>query len=119
MLLEVEEARGALDVRERLGPGHLLPLEDLPEAERPLELANELFEVVLDDTVERHQVAVEVVEHLDRRGLRPHEEERCAAGESLDVALMGRKERDELVGQAAFAAHPRHDWIGQVSPNWL
>lgn len=27
VLLEVEEARGALDVRERLWPGHLLPLE--------------------------------------------------------------------------------------------
>ena len=43
MLLQVEEPGGALDVGEGLRTRHLLPLEDLPGAERPFELAHELF----------------------------------------------------------------------------
>lgn len=52
---------------------------------------DELFEVSLDDTVERHQVAVEAVAHIDRRRLGPHEAERAAVNESLEVALMDRE----------------------------
>lgn len=47
----------------------------LTGAERPLGLADELLEVVLDDAVERHQVAIEIVEHFDQRRLQPHDEE--------------------------------------------
>lgn len=51
MLLQVEEPGGALDIGEGLWARHLLPLENLPRAERPLELAHELLEVVLDHAV--------------------------------------------------------------------
>ena len=53
MVLQVEESGGALDVGEGFGAGHFLPFEQLPRAERPFELAHELFEVVLHDAVKR------------------------------------------------------------------
>ncbi|KOP51280.1 hypothetical protein OX88_25945, partial [Pseudomonas coronafaciens pv. porri] len=34
------------------------------------------------------------------------------ACEHFDVAFVGREKRDEAVGQAAFAAHPRNDGSG-------
>ncbi|MNS37763.1 hypothetical protein D3C72_699920 [compost metagenome] len=54
MVLQVEKSGGALDVGEGFRAGHLLPLEHLARAERPFELAHELFEVVLHDAVQRH-----------------------------------------------------------------
>jgi hypothetical protein len=78
MLLQVEESGGALDVRQRLRAGHLLPLEDLARAKCPLELADELLKVVLHHPVERDQVAVQIVEHFDRCWLGAHEEKRGA-----------------------------------------
>jgi hypothetical protein len=72
-------------------------------------LAHELLEVVLHDTVQRDQVAVDVVEHFNRRRLRPHEVERSTAGKDFDVAFVGWEKRNETIGQAAFAAHPRDD----------
>lgn len=109
MVLQVEETRGALYVGEGFRAGHLLPLEHLPRTERPFELADEFFQMVLHDAVQRHQVAVDVVEDFNRRGLGTLEVERCAAGKDLDIAFVGWEERDKAVGQAAFAAHPRDD----------
>lgn len=114
MVLQVEEARSALDVSQGFGPGHLLPLKDLAAGKGPFELAHELLEVVLHHPVEAHQVAVNVVQHLGRRRHRAEEEERSAAGKHLDVALMGREQRDKTVGQAALAAHPGNDRIGHI-----
>ncbi|MNR52907.1 hypothetical protein D3C85_1728290 [compost metagenome] len=70
-------------------------------------MAHKFFEVVLHHSVQRHQVAVDVVEDFHRCGLGSHEVQRGAAGKDFDVAFVGREERDEMVGQAAFAAHPR------------
>jgi len=95
-LLKVKESHSALDVRGRIGPGHPLPLEGLSGAERSLELRDELFEVFLDDTRELRQVAIVVVEHLSRRRLRSHEEERGGTDETLEVALNGEKKRKSL-----------------------
>ncbi|MCY1361662.1 hypothetical protein D9M69_483350 [compost metagenome] len=111
-MLQVEETCGALDIRQGLGAGHLLPLEDLAAGQGPFELAHELLEVVLHHPVEAHQVAVDVVQHLGGRGHRAEEEERSAAGKYLDVAVMGREQRDKTVGQAALTAHPGDDRIG-------
>jgi len=72
-------------------------------------LSHELFEVVLYDTVQRHQVAVDVVEDFHRSSLGPHEVQRGTAGKDFDVAFVRRKKWNEAVGQAAFAAHPRDD----------
>jgi hypothetical protein len=72
-------------------------------------LAHKFFQVVLHDAVERHQVAVDVVEDFNRLGLGPHEVESGTAGKDFDVAFVWRKQRNEAIGQAAFAAHPRND----------
>jgi len=109
MVLQVEESGRTLDVGEGFGAGHLLPLEHLARTERPFELAHEFFQMVLHDAVQRDQVAVDVVENFHGRGLRSHEVERGTAGKDFDVAFVRRKKRDETVGQAAFAAHPRND----------
>ncbi|MNE73629.1 hypothetical protein D3C80_1696510 [compost metagenome] len=109
MVLQVEKSGGTLDVGEGFDAGHLLPLEHLARAERPLELAHKFFQVVLHHAVQRHQVAVDVIEHFHRRCLGPHEVQRGAAGKDFDVAFVRRKQRNETIGQAAFAAHPGND----------
>lgn len=43
VLLKIVETSSTLDVGQDLGARHLLPLEDLPGAERPFELADELL----------------------------------------------------------------------------
>ena len=115
MVLQIEESSSTLDVGEGFRAGHLLPLEHLAGAKRPFELAHELFQVVLHDAIQRHQVAVDVVEDFNRCGLGAHEVERGAAGKDFDVAFVGWEERDKAVGQAAFAAHPRDDGCGHES----
>ncbi|CAI8789163.1 hypothetical protein EMIT0P171_190078 [Pseudomonas sp. IT-P171] len=112
MVLQVEESGGALNVGEGFGAGHFLPFEHLARAERPFELAHELFEVVLHDAVKRDQVAVDVVEDFDRRWLGLHEVERGTAGKDFNVAFVWWKKRDEAISQATFAAHPRDDGCG-------
>jgi len=69
MVLQIEESSSTLDVGEGFRAGHLLPLEHLAGAKRPFELAHELFQVVLHDAIQRHQVAVDVVEDFNRCGL--------------------------------------------------
>jgi len=112
MVLQVEESGGALDVGKGFGAGDFLPLEHLSRAQRPFELTHELFEVVLYDAVKRHQVAVDVVEDFNGGCLGPHEVERGTAGKDFDVAFVWWKKRNEAIGQAAFAAHPRDDGCG-------
>lgn len=114
MMLQVEEPCGALDVGEGFRASHFLPFEHLPRTERPFELTHEFFQVVLHDTVERHKVAIDVVEDFNRRGLGTHKVERGATGKDFNVAFVWREERDKTVGQAAFAAHPRDDGCGHI-----
>lgn len=71
MVLQIEEPGGALDIGEGFRTRHLLPLEHLTGAKRPFELPHEFFQVVLHDTVQRHQVAVDVVDDFNRCGLGP------------------------------------------------
>jgi len=112
MLLQVEEPGGALYIGEGLRTRHLIPFKDLPGAERPFELAHELLQMVLHDAVEGDQVTVDIVQHLHWGGLGTHEEQRGTAGEDFNVALMRGKERNQAVGQAAFATHPGNDRRG-------
>ncbi|MNR43807.1 hypothetical protein D3C85_1624730 [compost metagenome] len=72
-------------------------------------MAHELFEVVLHHAVQRHQVAIDVVEDFDGRRLGPHEIQRGAASKDFDVAFVRWKQRNKAIGQTAFAAHPRDD----------
>lgn len=73
--------------------------------------------MVLYDAVETHEIAVDVVEDFNRCGLGAEEEQGSAAGEDFDVALVGREQGDEAVGQAAFSAHPGDDGIGHGKPS--
>jgi hypothetical protein len=79
MVLQVEEPGSAQDVGEGFRASDLLPLEQLSARERPLELPHELLDVVLHHPVQRHQVAVDVVQHFYGRRLRAQEEQRSAA----------------------------------------
>ena len=90
------EAGGALDVVEGFGTGHLLPLKYLVRAECPFELAHKFFNVFLHDTVQRHQLTVDIVEHFYRSILGPHEIQRGTAGKYLDVAFVCRKRNDAV-----------------------
>jgi hypothetical protein len=44
--------------------------------------------VILHHAVQRHQIAVDVVEDFHRRGLGPHEVQRGTAGTDFDVAFV-------------------------------
>jgi hypothetical protein len=88
MVLQVEESGGSLDVGEGFGASHFLPLEHLARAERPFELAHELFKVMLHNTVQRDQVAVDVIQDFNGRGLGPHEIQRGTAGKDFDIAFV-------------------------------
>lgn len=57
-----------MNVRQRLRPGHFLPLKHLTRTEHPLELAHELFQMVSLDEVQRHQITIGVVEDFKRPG---------------------------------------------------
>lgn len=98
MVLQVEESGGALDVGEGFGTGHFLPLEHLARAERPFELAHEFFQMVLHDAIERHQVAVDIVQDFNGSGLGSHEVKRGTAGKDFDIAFVRRKKWNEAVG---------------------
>lgn len=50
-MLEIVKACSALDVGERFRDCLLMPLENLSARNRPLELANEFLQVVLDDAI--------------------------------------------------------------------
>lgn len=88
--LQVEKARRPLDICKGVRHLQALPLEDLARAQRPLELAHELLEMVLHDAVQVHELAVDVVDHLDL-GRLLLEENRRRAAENLDVTGMCRE----------------------------
>lgn len=67
-MMEIENPGRALDLSKGFRAGHLFPFEYLPGAERPLELAAELFQVVLYDAVKAHEIAVDIVEDFNRAG---------------------------------------------------
>lgn len=106
--LQVIEARRALDVGERLGRLHLQPAEHRARAERPLELPDELLEVVLHHAVQIDELAVDVVQHL-HLARRLGEEHGGRAGERLDIAAVLRKKAQQPIGEPTFASHPRND----------
>ena len=112
LVLQVVEPRRALHVRQRLGRRVLEPLEHFAAGNRPLELSDELFQMVLHDTVQVDQIAVDVVDDL-HLGRGAQEVQGGAAGKHLDVALVRWEARDEPVGESAFAADPGNDWEGQ------
>ncbi|MCY1305963.1 hypothetical protein D9M70_557950 [compost metagenome] len=64
-LLQIVEPGRPLNISQGLRSGLLQPPEHLTATQRPLELADELLQVVLYDSVQIDQVAVDVVEHLN------------------------------------------------------
>ena len=106
VVLQVVEARSALDIGELLGLGLLRPFKNLTAADRPLELANELFQMVLYHAIQVNQIAVDVVKYLNRCRW-AQEIERGTTAKNLDVAFLSRKQRYQPIGQTALAAQPR------------
>ncbi|GAB5341019.1 hypothetical protein PFUM301597_55050 [Pseudomonas fluorescens] len=88
MVPYVEKPSRALDVGEGFGTCHLLSLEHLAGTECPFELAHKFFEVVLRDSVKRHQVSVDVIEDFNRGGLGTHEVERGTSSKDFTRALF-------------------------------
>ena len=95
---------------------HLLQFKYLPGAECPLKLAHKFLKVVLNHAVQANKITVDVVEDFKWRWLRAEEKQCSGSGEDFDVALEGREQGDQAVGQAAFAAHPRDDGTGHDKP---
>lgn len=91
MVLQVEKSRSPLNIGKSFRPSHLLPLKYLPGTERPFELAYEFLQVVLHHPIQRHQVAIDIVEDFNWCSLGPHEVERRAASENLNIAFMRRE----------------------------
>ena len=60
---------------------------------------------MLDDSVERHQLVVDVIDHLNFtwRFAKQHP---CRTGEHLDVAAVFGYEGNDLRGEFGFSAHP-------------
>ena len=81
-----------------------------PRGQRPFELPDELFQVVLHYPVEIDQLAVDVVEHLHLGGLLQEEKSR-AAGKGLDVAGMVGKLRNDVAGKPALATNLRDEML--------
>jgi len=52
MVLQVVEPRGTLNIGQRFGIRHVLPLEHRTAADRPLELADKLLQVMLNDALQ-------------------------------------------------------------------
>jgi len=109
VLLKIEESRCALDIGQGFWAGTLRPLENLPATQRPLELPDKLLKVVLHYPVEIDQLTVDVIQHRTARRQRTQEEERRPTSEHFDIAIVGRKQREQFISQAPLAAQPRND----------
>ena len=110
MVLQIEKPGRPLNIRQGFRPGHFLPFKYLPRTERPFELAHELLEVVLYYAVQRHQIAVDIIEDFNRRSLRPHEVQRGSPGKDFDITFVRWEQWNQAVCQAALTAHPRDYW---------
>ncbi|RMS28093.1 hypothetical protein ALP71_200075 [Pseudomonas coronafaciens pv. garcae] len=114
VMLEIEKSGGALNIGESFRACRFLPLEHLPGAKRPFELAYKFFEMVLHHPVQANQLAVDVVQNFNRGGLRSHEVQRGSTSENFDIAFMWREKGNKSVGEAALAAHPGNNWVSHV-----
>ncbi|MCY1421243.1 hypothetical protein D9M71_368920 [compost metagenome] len=52
----------------------------------------------MHDAVQRHQVAIDVVENFNGRRLGSHKVQRGTAGKDFDVAFVRWKQRDKTIG---------------------
>ncbi len=116
VMLQVIEARCALDIGEGFRLGVLVPLEDLPAADRPLELPDKLFEVVLDNAIQVHQLAVDVVDDFGLSRDLPEEKQGRSATKDFDIAVVGREQREEPIGKTTLATEPGDDGYGHDEP---
>src|SRR5260364_159922 len=82
------EPRRALNIGQRFRRGHFLPFKDLPAGDRPFELADKLFQMMLDDPVQIDQFTIQIVDDFEGRGFGPHKEQRGGAAKDFDIAVM-------------------------------
>lgn len=88
MVLQIEEPGSALDIGKGFRSRHLLLFKNLARTERPFELADELFKVVLDNAIQGHKVAIDVVQDLNRCRLGTLEIEGRTTSELFNVAFV-------------------------------
>src|SRR5260364_77241 len=91
MAVHIVEPRRALNFGQRFGTGHFLPFEHLTAGDRPFELTDKLFQMMLHDPVQIDQFTIQIVDDFDGRGFGPHEEQRGGAAKDFDIAVMRRK----------------------------
>jgi hypothetical protein len=95
---------GALDVGER---SRILRLEEgkpPPARENELEVPEQFIVVVLANPKKIHDIAVQVIQHLDGRWLLA-ERDLCAAGKRLDVGGVLGEGRDDLLRDAVLSSY--------------
>lgn len=90
LLLQVVEARGALDIGQCFFRRYLQSIVYLAADQRPFKLAHKLFQMVLDHTVQVHQLIVDVIDNLNAAGFLEKIQRRRAA-ERLHVAGVFRE----------------------------
>jgi len=82
--------------------------------ENEFELGEEHVGMEADAPVEIDQVAVDVIEDLERRALFG-EEDRQPAGEWLDIASMRRNQREDLAEKPGLSAGPNDGGLNTTS----
>ncbi|OFR70010.1 hypothetical protein HMPREF2872_01430 [Neisseria sp. HMSC069H12] len=88
VVLKVEEASGTLNICHAFGRRVLQAGECFAAGKRPLELTDELVEMVLYHTIEIDELSVDIVEYLYFCRNRAHKEQCCAPGKQLNITRM-------------------------------
>ena len=108
LFLQVVEPSCTLNVRERFFRRILQPFVNLTADQRPFELADKFFQMMLDHSIEVHQFPVDIVNDFDLAGSLEKIERSCPA-ERLHIAGVGREQRQNMLSQTTFAANPWND----------
>ncbi len=104
--LEVEKARGALQVGQRVGVLGGQTLELGPAGHLPFQHVHQRLVVALEHPEETGNVAAEIVDRLHLRRRAPAQEHAAHADEGLGIEPMGRglDRRDDAAGADLLAA---------------
>jgi hypothetical protein len=106
VVLKVEETSGTLNICHAFGRRVLQAGECFAAGKRPLELTDELVEMVLYHTIEIDELPVDVVEYLYFSRRWAHKEQRCATRKQLNITRMLGEHGQKMFCQTTFATHP-------------
>ena len=100
--LQIEDAGGAFEIGQRFGIGSHQPLELGARGDLEPHHFDERHIVALQDAVECDDLAVDIVDHLDRCGLIAAQEHAAHADERLGIGVV--RDRRDAPGQALCQA---------------